>query len=199
MYHIYIPYFFFSRLILPRNREIKSLSQFLYCTYSTINCLQYVLNSDYHIFGNFDTKYSYIFEEQISYYFISLFFLLYNNSIMFINNLILVCLLVINQYYNIQNIGLLLLLLNDCPEPFLYLAKFFKYSKNNILKDIFFLIFNCIFIITRLMIIPYIYYLCIEKYGIVNMFTIQIVSLQLLYILWSRIIFNISRRLIIDL
>jgi len=198
MYHIYIPYFFFSRLILPRNREVNSLSQFLYYTYSTINCLQYVLNSNYHIFGNFDTKYSYIFEEQISYYFISLFFQIYYDPIMFIHNLLILSLLVLNQYYSIQNLGIMILLLHDCSEPFLYLAKLFKHSGNIILKNFFFLVFSFNFIITRMLLIPYIYYLCIEKYGVVNIFTIQIVSLQVLNILWTRVIVNIGRRLIID-
>ena len=203
MYRIYIPYFFFSRLILPRNREVNSLCQFLYYTYSTINCLQYVLKPDYNIFGSFDTKYSYIFEEQISYYFISLYFQIlilqtYNQLIIFVHNLLLVFLFLCSQHHELQNIAIVLLLFHDCSEPFFYLVKLFTYSKNIILQKLSFLIFIFNFNISRLIVAPYIYYLCIEKYGLTNIFNIQIVALEILYILWSNFIINTDYRLIID-
>jgi hypothetical protein len=194
MYYVYIPYFFISRLILPRNKEFTSLSQLLYYLYSSIVCLKYVLKSDYDMFGYFDTKYSYIFQEQISFYFVSIFF--QKCVIMYIHNTLILLLLFISHEYSMQNIAILLLLIHDCPEPFLHLAKLLTYFKVlNVLKNFLILNFAFIFMITRIAIISYIYYLCIEKYGIPSMFTIQIVSLLLLYVFWVKIISNVDYRL----
>ncbi|XP_048756985.1 ceramide synthase 5-like [Ostrea edulis] len=118
---------------------------------------------------------------------------------MVVHHLVTIALMYFSWISNFVRVGSLVLLVHDAVDYWMAAAKMAKYCKQQMLCEMFFVVFVVVWIITRLIIYPFrvIYTASIEYGDYLNyspafyMFNILLIVLQILHILWTFMIFRI--------
>lgn len=119
---------------------------------------------------------------------------------MMVHHVATIVLMYFSWILNFVRVGSLVLLVHDAADSWLSLAKMSVYLKKETATDVFFGIFLLVWVISRLIIYPYVVLYCttVEPYYIIDttfgghiFFNIFLYILQILHILWSYMIFRI--------
>jgi ceramide synthetase len=117
---------------------------------------------------------------------------------MFIHHNTTICLIMFSWTAHFTRIGTLVMILHDCADPLLELAKLFRYAGYRKTCDAVFVLFSLVWVMTRCLLYPtWILYSTlydaagfIEFFAAYYIFNSLLVTLQLLHILWTYFLFK---------
>jgi len=121
---------------------------------------------------------------------------------MFFHHTITIALIVFSWTTHFTRVGTLVLLIHDCIDPILEFAKMLRYLEFKKICDALFVLFSLVWVITRCGIFPYriLYSTLIDGAQFIEMFPAYyvfnglLVSLQILHIIWTYMLFKVVHK-----
>lgn len=122
---------------------------------------------------------------------------------MFIHHVLTLMLISLSWVCNIHRVGSLILVVHDCADILLEIAKSLNYAKLTKACDVVFGLFSVVWVITRLVIFPRIIFACIFQtllpiYPVYFFFNALLIGLLILHLIWTYTIFQVLKQSLVS-